>query len=238
MTEPPSERPPVAWPIAAGTLLIGLLVLVAAGLWFTRREQVPSASAPATAPRPAALPRAAATPAVLAAEAGAVARSQAVPTAVPTAVGVGHVPQSDPYVVAWWEAERPVEAGLSDQVLQAYNQFWQVRTQALFELDPSQIEQVTAGQVLDGERRAIEALRAQNRAQQVDIEHNARILYASADEAAVEDHYVSHTVLLDAASKAPIEPPPSTAWRLAYRLQKIDGVWKVVESVRVRYAQP
>jgi hypothetical protein len=152
--------------------------------------------------------------------------------------GVSGGPQREPYEVAWWEAERPVDEAASEQVLQAYNEFWQVRTQALLELDPSQLVHVTAGPVLDGERRAIETLRAQNRAQQVDVKHNARILYASADEAAVEDHYVSHTVLVDAASKVPVEPPPSTSWRLAYRLQKIDGVWKVVESVRVRYAQP
>jgi hypothetical protein len=234
-----TERAPVAWPIAAGGILLGVLVLVGAGFWFTRREPGPSATAPATVSGPTAVP----TPRRVGLDA---------PATVPTPAGVGlerrfdeqvpmgvsSIPTSEPYAPAWWEAERSVDAAASEQVLQAYNQFWQVRTQALLELDPSQLGSVTAGQVLDGERRAIETLRAQNQAQQVDVEHNARILYASADEAAVEDHYVSHTVLVDAASKTPIEPPPSTSWRLAYRLQKIDGVWKVVESVRVNYARP
>jgi len=244
-----TERAPVAWPIAAGLILSGVLLLIVAGLFLTRRDagepvQVAVPTAAAARPTAAAAVQVAAPTADVArptaltpvhvAEAGPVVA----PTAVPTPAGVSAQPQGESVAVAWWEAERPAEATLSEQVLQAYNQFWQIRSQALLELDPSQLVHVTAGPVLDGERRAIETLRAQNRAQQVEVEHNARILFASADEAAVEDHYVSHTVLVDAASKAPIEPPPSTSWRLAYRLQKIDGVWKVVESVRVRYAQP
>jgi hypothetical protein len=144
-----------------------------------------------------------------------------------------------PTPTSWWDDERPVgDQALSNEVLQAYHQFWQVRAEALYELDASKLVGVTAGTLLEGERRAIENLRAQNQAQQVDVDHNARVLHATHDDAAVEDVYLSRTVRVDAESKAPLEPVPSASWRLAYRLRKLDGVWKVVDSVRVSYGQP
>ena len=123
-------------------------------------------------------------------------------------------------------------------MLLAYNQFWQVRAQALYELDASSLSRVMAGNLLEAERRAIDDLRAQNLAQHVDVDHNARVLHVTDDEAAIEDKYLSRTVMVDASSKEPLEPPPSVPWTLAYRLRKMDGAWKVVDSVRVRYAQP
>jgi hypothetical protein len=249
MTQPP-DRAPLAWPLAAAAVLVLVLALVGAGVVLTRRDPSPSTApglvAPTLTPRPpaptppavqtqpTAAPPATAAPTGTAAALASEPKVEATPTAALVQTFTVALPTPTP--TGWWDDERPVgDQALSNEVLQAYHQFWQVRAQALYELDPSKLVSVTAGTLLEGERRAIEDLRAQNQAQQVDVDHNARVLHASAEESAVEDVYLSRTVRVNAESKERLEATPSTSWRVAYRLRKLDGVWKVVDSVRVTY---
>jgi hypothetical protein len=265
MSEPtPHAR--VAWPVAAAALLVLVAGILGGVMLLTRRDSTPLAAAPtAVAPTPrATLPVptvAAAAPAPTATQVPAEAATTRppatqtpLPQEAPTSEALvsamatsqarlaqqpltgSFIPTPQPN--SWWELQQPVEASTRAELLQAYNQFWQVRAQALYELDSTQLGQVTAGPALEGEQRAIEQLKEKNQAQQVSVEHNPRILYASTDDAAIEDQYLSRSVLVDAESKQPLEPTPASTWRLAYRLRKIDGIWKVVDSVRVTYAQP
>jgi hypothetical protein len=267
----PSPHTRVAWPVAAGALLVLVLGVLGGVMLLTRRDSAPPAAAPTAAPPAAAPTRGSlAVPTVIAAvptvrtssqveaaleapkpaatqspsQAVAVPTSEALVSAMATSQAriaqqpatTGSIPA--PQATNWWELQQSVEPSTSAELLRAYNLFWQVRAQALYELDSTQLAQVTAGPALEGEQRAIEQLKEKNQAQHVNVEHNPRILYASTDDAAIEDQYLSRSVLVDAESKQPLEPTPASTWRLAYRLRKIDGIWKVVDSVRVTYAQP
>jgi hypothetical protein len=133
----------------------------------------------------------------------------------------------------WWDYQRPVEPPLYAEVEQAYYQFWDVRRQAWLDMDADALARVMGGVVLQRDLTAMDRLRAQNRAQQIDIRHHVTILHAVPDEAAVEDDYVWYVTNLDFESKEPVEPMTSALWQLVYRLRKTDGVWKVVDSVRL-----
>jgi hypothetical protein len=255
MSHPP-ERAPLAWPVAAGAVLVLVVALIGLGALLTRSDSSPAPDQPSQAvgtPRPTPLAAALATPAATnvsgptsaAVEDKPGGNRPAAPALATTPetkvalVGTFAAIQPTPTPSGWWNDERRFDdQALSNEVLLAYNQFWQVRAQALYELDASSLSRVMAGNLLEAERRTIDDLRAQNLAQHVDVDHNARVLHVTEDEAAIEDKYLSRTVMVDASSKEPLESPPSVPWTLAYRLRKIDGAWKVVDSVRVRYAQP
>ena len=78
-------------------------------------------------------------------------------------------------------------------------------------------------------------MQSKHQAQQAVVEHDARVLYASADDAAIEDHYVSHEYLVDTTTNQPLEPAANELWQMAYRMRKLGGVWKVVDGVKVVY---
>jgi hypothetical protein len=139
--------------------------------------------------------------------------------------------------IGWWDAVSDVPEDERIEVHQAYARFWQIRVQALLELAPERLTEIMAGKELTVEQRAINDLRANGRAQRVDIEHHERITWATSDAATVLDEYVSHTVLVDAETKAPLEDPPSAPFRIAYLFRKVDGRWLAVEAFQVVYAQ-
>jgi hypothetical protein len=188
---------------------------------------------PAVVPTIAAIPPTAATPIgegvrVVATETIALVRGT--PVRVPPESHSGA-----PAVGDWWRTERPVEPQLMAEVERAYNRFWEVRSDALVNLQPEALVEVMDGDMLRRERAFIDELRAKNQAQQVVVEHDARVLYASADEAAVEDRYISREVLVDAATRQPLQAPANDLWQMAYRFRKIGGTWKAVEAVKVKY---
>jgi hypothetical protein len=150
----------------------------------------------------------------------------------PQVLGAGApLPTTPP--VDWWNDVRPVQAGQADDIHRAFNRFWEIRVQANYDLNPELLTQVMAGAALQRERTAIDDLRAQNRAVQMSISHDISVLHVSPDEAAIEDDYTSDLTYVDAETKEPVRPTPIDKWEFAYRLRKLDGVWKVVDSVRL-----
>jgi hypothetical protein len=265
MTAP--QRQPVAWPLAAGGVLVMVLVVLAALVVVRRGERpVTAPSAPivptaltaveptaisTTAPAfatavapPLAKPAATAAPITPAAPptavpAAASATDQATGSAklvrvegTPRIMGPGTAAPTPPSV-AWWNDERSVPRELVSEIEQAYNRFWDVRGQAFLDANPEPLADVMDGKVLQNDLAAMRALQAQGRAQRIEVRHNARILHAGPDEAAIEDDYVSTVVDVDAITKKPVESTTPGAWQIAYRMRKVDGTWKVVDAVRL-----
>jgi hypothetical protein len=202
----------------------------------------PAAGTPAAAATPAAAPtiaHAGATAADTTVSAGATVVSNGISSRGVTAVTIVPLatPQPTPTPRGWWDASSDVPENQRVEVEQAYVHFWDVRTQALLELDPNRLTEIMAGTELTAEQQAIKDLQASGRAQRVDVEHHELIAWATSDAATVLDEYVSHTVLVDAATKEPVEDPPSAPFRVAYLFRKVDGRWLAVDAVRVTYAQ-
>ena len=236
MAEPSNNRPPslLRSPLVTGAVVLlavaALLGLAAAVTTVPAAEPVASAAA-----GPTAMPG---TTAVVAAplESSAIAGVVTVrgtPVVVPEAA-VADTPATGP---DWWNLEQPVDPSLAQQIEQAYNRFWAIRTQALLADDADSIAQVMDGQQLSGERQVIDQLRSQNQAEKVDVQHNARVLHASEDEAAVLDQYINRTVLLDLTTGQALDSAPNELWQMAYELRKVDGAWKVIQAVNVANAQ-
>jgi hypothetical protein len=91
----------------------------------------------------------------------------------------------------------------------AYGQFIDVTRDARFKLDPARLTDVAAGNELDSLRHEIDQDRALGRALQVPVEHESVFVLGVQDDQA--------DVAASAAS-------------VIYRLQRIDGIWKVVDA--------
>src|SRR5205085_12254859 len=100
-------------------------------------------------------------------------------------------------------------------------------------LDTSHLPDSMAGAELDREIQGVQELKSQGRAGKWDVEHNFRVVSATASDAEVYDEYVNHSVFVDAVTKQEIpakDPPPLR--KISFYLKRIDGNWKVVDGAR------
>jgi hypothetical protein len=138
--------------------------------------------------------------------------------------------QSEP---DWWK-RTTVDWRLTPALLQAYQNFWAAREEALATLDARLLESTMGGIALQYDRAAIEELRAKGQVQILQVDHFPEVWEAVADEGVVFDPYVSTTYNADARTKARVDPEyPPTTFEVAYRLQRLDGAWKVVDAIRI-----
>jgi hypothetical protein len=144
-----------------------------------------------------------------------VSGSTATPTATPAGgLQVGNSP-----------LEREIEA--------AYLRYWQVLTRAYLELDTSQLAEVMAGDELIRTEQQIQQLKAQGRAAKLDVVHQTAFVKVAPDSAIVYDQYLNRSVFMDAATKEELKTSqPPTTEKLSFHMEKVGGVWKVVEGVR------
>ena len=100
-------------------------------------------------------------------------------------------------------------------------------------LDTSHLSDVMAGPELARDEKQIEDLKAQGKAVKVDIEHHIAFLRVSPDNAEIYDEYLNRSVYVDPATKQeiPTNAPPVTA-KVSYRLQKVNGTWKVIDGAQ------
>jgi len=231
---PDGEREPfpyirLPWPAVAAVLLVFVALLLAAGLFANRnlRPQVrlvPTNSAVALAvPAITVLATQAPTPLV--------APTTARPTSTEVPAVTAHA-ASPTQSSAFTPTPRPtIDPALASEVSKAFDEYWQVRSQALLELDSSHLRDAMAGDHLESMTRRIDELRSENRAIKTDVDHEIHIVQVSPDAARVVDDYISNTIYVDPITKQPLSEPASDELRVLYQLQKLDGTWKVVDSV-------
>lgn len=211
---PPGGSP--RYPLVAA-LLVGIVAVLLVGGWFASqhfRGQVGTEPAPAVA---APSPRATA-PADVAVPA-------AVTAASPAAVASLAASPAPSFRVASSPLEREIE--------QAYLHYWDVRSAAYLNLDGSVLSQVEAGPKLDREQQQLADFKAQGKAARLNVEHRVVIVKATADSAVLYDEYLNKSVFVDAQTKQdiPTASPPFTE-KISVNLQKLDGVWKVVDGAQ------
>jgi hypothetical protein len=126
-----------------------------------------------------------------------------------------------------------IPIGLRQEIEDAYDRFWRVRADAALRLDVSHLPEVAAGTALDIETRNVEQLRAEGRAGRYVVDLRYGVIEASQTSALVAAKYQNRSYFIDARTKQPLAPTPAAAEevKMTFKLEKIDGTWKVVEGV-------
>jgi hypothetical protein len=216
------------WPLVAAGLVGVLVVALALGLFANRylRPQVALPPTPiALAAVPAATPAPTGPPTPLALATSPPATATVLPeTAVPTS------PVTTPTIVA--TARPTVSPELTAEISEAYQEYWQVRAEALRDLDASLLPAVTAGEHLAAVQDRISELRAEGHAIETDVDHNYVVFEASTEDAKVADSYTDDSVYVDLQTHARLTTPTGVKLNEVYIMTKTDGIWRVVTLVR------
>jgi hypothetical protein len=244
------------WPLVTAGLL-GVLVLgLAIGLFANRNLRPNVANAPTSAVAvpplvPTSLPPAAVatTPTVIQTSLPIAVPTAAQELASPTAtVGVTSVPPTPtvpaptptptPTVAATLRlsptpsATPTVDPALAEEVGKAYETFWQVRSQALLELDTTHLNEVMEGDYLTNEQQLIDQLRADGRAIKTQVVLNYSVVQATDESASIVDSFKDNSVYVQIGTEEPLTAPPSDQLTVLYTLRNSSGTWKVIDSVR------
>jgi hypothetical protein len=160
--------------------------------------------------------------------------TQPVPTAAPPAATAA------PTAVPPTPTAVPIPTDLRHEIEDAYVKYWRVRADAALTLDPSHLPEVAAGDHLEQEREEIAQLQAEGRAAKVIVDLQFRVVQATDTTATVYDDFKNFSYAVDKNTKAPLVEPPRTAeiHVVSFELQKIDGVWKVVDGTRFEIQRP
>jgi len=126
-------------------------------------------------------------------------------------------------------------ATLEGEVEAAYLRSWDVYADAVYhlELDEDALAEVYAGSSFGTRREEIQQRMAEGRAALVRLDHDYDITIVDPDTASVIDHFVNHQVLIDPATKEPIEDDPNEVVLVNFQLKRIDGTWKVTLIQRI-----
>ena len=226
------------WPVVAGGLLIFLAAALGFGLYANRNLRPLTGPASSTGPTPiaaAAAPASAATAMPMQDVRTPQSASAPAATAVAIPTATERVPTTLPATATAVPAPtaRPtVSPELAAEIGDAYRHYWQIRAEALFDLDASHLPEVMAGEHLVSVETFIEQLRSEGHALQTDVDHKYAIVQASANEAEVADTYTDYSVYVDPVSHAALTEPANDVLQEEYQMSRIDGSWRVVSLVR------
>lgn len=118
-------------------------------------------------------------------------------------------------------------------VLNAYTRYWQVYSQAIFDLDESHLIEVMTGPRLDRAHDEIRALMAKGQAVKIVVTNQPQIASIQGDTAVLIDMYQNGSYVIDAGTKQPITGAGTpNVLKDAVTLQRVDGTWKVRDTVR------
>jgi hypothetical protein len=126
------------------------------------------------------------------------------------------------------------------EIAAAYEKYFDVTSQALLNLDGSQLDQVAAGQSLAGLQQTIDQDRSKRRALQTNVEHDVYVIGYEGDDAQVADRYRDSSIYVDPTTHTPLpgevlpaSPDVAPAVSVIYHMQRIGGTWKVVSGQRL-----
>jgi hypothetical protein len=131
-------------------------------------------------------------------------------------------------------AETPAaDPRLLQEIEDAYRNYWEVYSAALFNLDTSRLGEVAADEELQRMRDEVEDFRRRGRAVRAIVTHTHLVLDVTASEAKVYDEIRDSSFLVDSVTKQPPEgPDPRHLVKDIFYLNKVEGTWKVVKHLR------
>ena len=121
----------------------------------------------------------------------------------------------------------------AQEVLNAYQHYWQVYSDALLNLDTSHVGEVATGEELARIQQEVDGFRSRNHALRVVVEHHFMVFDVTASDAKVYDETHDRSYTVDPVTKLPPQgPDQADIEKDTYFLQNIGGTWKVTKSVR------
>lgn len=119
------------------------------------------------------------------------------------------------------------------EVLAAYLAYWDRYAEAMLTLDAEAVAGVASDEELERVRNDVESLRSQGVAARVVLEHHPVVVEVTATSAIVLDEMTNNSFYVDPET---LEPPEAEGSGEAlvdtFFLEKVDGRWIVVRSVR------
>lgn len=139
-------------------------------------------------------------------------------------------PTSEPPAPPPLAAQLPPETG---ELLDAYEQYWEIYAEALLLLDGSRLGEVMTGPRLERAIREVERLRRSGRAVRIVVARDPLVAAISGDEATIVDQYENGSYLVDPLTREAVADrgDPETI-RTVVSLVREPGGWKVHESKR------
>jgi hypothetical protein len=125
-------------------------------------------------------------------------------------------------------------ASPEETVKEAYLHYWEVYSEALFNLDSSRLSEVMTGPRLERALQEIERLQEQGRAVKIVVENRPVVVQVEGDQAVVLDEYENRSHFIDPETKEPLSEPPATGETIRDRvtLTRVGDTWKVLDTVR------
>lgn len=118
-------------------------------------------------------------------------------------------------------------------VIEAYLNYWEVYSEALYDLDENRLNEVMMGPRLDRAIREIKNLRDQGRAVDIDVKNNPVLVELKGDQAIVFDEYENRSTFIDPETKEPLsDPGEAEVIRDRVTLTRVAVTWSVFDSVR------
>lgn len=119
------------------------------------------------------------------------------------------------------------------EVIAAYLRYWDLYADAVLHLEATLVADVASDEELQRVRDDVEMLRSQGVAARVVLEHNPVVIEASATSATVLDEITNNSFYVDPETLEPQEGEGSGETLTdTFFLEKVDGQWIVVRSVR------
>lgn len=232
--DPETRRPPRYWLVGLGLLGVVAVMLGAAFYLDSQlRPRVGNVSSPAAESIATAAAAPSATP-VPSPTAIVSAMAQATPNVTATTGTPRSSAASTPTAVATIApGVRLADPTLPREVEQAYLKYWEVYSDALLSLDASRVADVAADEELRRIREEVREFRQRNTAVRVRVAHSYGVFDVKEAEAKVIDRVLNRSFAVDPITKQPSERDVEGKYvEDVYLLRKMNGVWKVVESLR------
>ncbi|MBN9492551.1 hypothetical protein J0H33_04300 [bacterium] len=122
---------------------------------------------------------------------------------------------------------------IEEDVLTAYLTYWDRYAEAVLNLDAEFVAGVASPDELARVQGEVEMLRGQGVALRVVIEHNPVVIEASDTMAVVFDEMTNNSFFVDPVTKDPPEADGTgEILKDTFFLEKVDGQWTVIRSVR------
>ena len=119
------------------------------------------------------------------------------------------------------------------EIAQAYIRSWQVYADAMYTHDTSRLPEVAAKDFLQLCIDDVAERKALGRATSIQVKLNFYLFDVTDRTASVYDEYISSSYAIDASTKAPVGAPGKSERIVdVYFLEKLNGVWKVVDGAR------
>lgn len=162
---------------------------------------------------------------LVAALAAACGGDDADPTPTATVAANPSPPPTAPQPTATPDAEADVVA--------AYLRYWDLYAEAVLNLDHSGLIGAASDEELQQVQEEIETLRAQGVALRVVVEHRPTVIELTATTATVFDEMTNNSFFVDPETHEPPEGEGSGETLVdTFFLEKVDGQWIVVRSIR------